>query len=73
MSKGIKTFLKITGLLAFMDFTDIAAKGYVLYWMDITHPEAAKDYRDNSDIPKIFQIRGIMINKVADYLKWASE
>lgn len=73
MSKGIKTFLKVTGLLVFMDFTDIAAKGHILYWMDVAHPEAAKDFRDHSNLPKISQIRGTMINKIADYLKWAFE
>ena len=65
-----KTFLKVIGILALIDITDITAKGWVLYWMDIKYPEAASDYRNIEYNTILFRIRPKMINRVADYLEW---
>lgn len=70
MSKKVKKVLKVIGALAFIDLIDITAKGQMLYFFDEYHPEAAKDWRDDDNMPKIFKIRSLMIKKTADLFGW---
>lgn len=71
MSKKVKKVLKVIGVLAFMEYTDIAAKGQTLYWMELHHPEAAKDYRINTETNAILRLKAELINKTADFFNWA--
>ena len=66
MSKKVKKVLKVIGALAIIDLVDITAKGQMLHFFDEYHPEAARDWRDDGDMPKIFKIRSLMIKKAAD-------
>ena len=66
MGKKTKKVLKVIGVLALVEYFDIAAKGQILSYLDNYHPEAAKDLRDYGNTPKIFKIKTLMIKKVAD-------
>ena len=70
MSKKTKKVFKVIGVLALIEYFDIAAKGQILSYLDDYHPEAAKDLRDDSNTPKIFKVKTLMINKVADLFSW---
>ena len=70
MSKKVKKVLKVIGALAIIDLVDITAKGQMLSYFDVCHPEAAKDWRDDDNLPKIFKIRSLMIKKTADLSSW---
>lgn len=70
MDKKIKKILKVIGALVVVDYVDIVAKGQMLYYFDEYHPEAAKDWRDDTNVPKIFKIRSLMIKKIADLTEW---
>lgn len=70
MSKKVKKVLKVIGALAIIDYFDITARGQMLSYFDEYHPEAAKDWRDDGDMPKIFKIRSLMIKKIADLWSW---
>lgn len=70
MSKKVKKVLKVIGALAVIDYIDITGKGQMLSYFDEYHPEAAKDWRDDTNMPKIFKIRSLAIKKVADLWGW---
>lgn len=62
----MKKFKKFLTILAFMDLTDIVAKGHMLCWLKSTHPEAAKDYIHVDEEKNGFlKVRANMIDGVA--------
>lgn len=63
MSKTTKRLLKVAGVLALIELTDIYAKGQLLYALDKVYPDEAKNIRN--EFAKV-GIRGKIINKVAD-------
>lgn len=69
MSKRIKKFLKVIGVLALLDLTDICGKGHMLSYLDRFEPEAAKRFRDTGNsFSKLLKIRFKMIEKSADII-----
>ena len=66
MKKVVKTILKVGGVLAAMDVTDMAAKGQVLNWMREAHPEAAEDFESVDESVDKYNIRRNIIRKFAD-------
>lgn len=64
MSKTTKRLLKVAGVLALIELTDIYAKGHMLYALDKVYPDEAKNIRN--EFAKV-GLRGKIINKVADH------
>ena len=60
------TVLKVIGVLALMDLTDIAAKGCTIAYARGISPEVGESWKDRNFTFKPIELRCRMIDKFAD-------
>ena len=69
MKKSVKTLIAIGAGLAIMDIADIAAKGQMLYAVNVLNPDTATELRDMMGT----SLRPKIIMKIEKAFKWITD